>query len=515
MALVLVLILAALAVLGLTLKFANPLPARDRFPQDASVTRSDSSLVDRLAPLANGNPGKSAVMLLTTGLDAFAMRIAMVRRAEQTIDAQYYIWEDDLSGSLLLSEIVKAADRGVRVRVLIDDNPTAGLDPMWASVVTHPLIDVRIFNPMTIRRPRLANYLFDFPRLNRRMHNKSLTVDNAITVVGGRNVGDVYFGAASEGLFIDLDALTFGAIVPEVSAEFQRYWTSDAAYPAELILGGVEPERTERWRNPQFADSPLAQAYASATAAAYAELETSFAEGGFTWAAVELLADDPRKAEGRVREDELLVARLAPIITGARKRFDMISGYFVPASRGTEWLSSLARSGVTTRVVTNSVSVTDVPVVHAGYVPSRKPLVAAGVQLFELRPLGEDARLEMKQFGTSRFSGGGESLHAKTFAVDAQQLFVGSFNFDPRSALLNCEMGFVIESPELAGELVARLDKRLPGGAYKISARDDGELIWTASIKGQSREYRTEPGTSALGRFLIWALSKLPIAWLL
>lgn len=177
-AIVLVSIITALALLGLVLKLANPLPSRDLFPADAAVTSTDSVLAERLAGHAATQPRKSGVMLLGTGLEAFAMRAAMVRKAERTIDAQYYIWEDDLSGSMLLAEIVRAADRGVRVRLLIDDNPTAGLDPMWAAVVTHPRIDVRIFNPMTIRKPRVINYLFDFPRLNRRMHNKSLTVDN-------------------------------------------------------------------------------------------------------------------------------------------------------------------------------------------------------------------------------------------------------------------------------------------------------------------------------------------------
>ena len=514
-AIVLVSIIAALAVLGLVLKLANPLPSRDLFPADAAVTSTDSVLAERLAGHAATQPGKSGVMLLGTGLEAFAMRAAMVRKAERTIDAQYYIWEDDLSGSMLLAEIVRAADRGVRVRLLIDDNPTAGLDPMWASVVTHPRIDVRIFNPMTIRKPRVINYLFDFPRLNRRMHNKSLTVDDAITVVGGRNVGDVYFGAASERLFIDLDALAIGSVVPQVSAEFQRYWTSEASYPAELILGGVDARLIENWRNPRHADSDLASAYAAAASDAFASLERTMRDGGFTWADIELLADDPRKAAGPIPEEDLLAAQLAPIIAGAQTRFDLLSGYFVPAERGTEMLVDLANRGVETRIVTNSVSVTDVPIVHAGYIPSRKPLVDAGVELYEARPHDDDARLEMKTLGKSRFSGGGESLHAKTFAIDGKRLFVGSFNFDPRSALLNCEMGFVIDAPELASEMVARLDQRLPTNAYRVSSGEDGELTWTVSDRDPPEVRTTEPGTSAFSRFVVGALSKLPIAWLL
>jgi len=508
-------IILAIAALGVTLKLLFPLPDRKDFPTDPPVPATTSALADAAGQLTADRPDESGVMLLPSGVEAFAMRLAMVRNADRRIDAQYYIWEDDMSGQILLDEIIAAADRGVAVRLLIDDNPTAGLDPMWSAVASHPNIAVRLFNPMTIRSPRSINYLFDFPRLNRRMHNKSLTVDGAATLVGGRNIGDVYFGAAEDNLFVDLDALAIGAVVPEVAQDFERYWTSESSFPAELILDPVAPETIETWREPRFPDEPLAKAYLAATDKAFETLGLERSEEPVIWAKIEFLSDDPAKGLGKVKEDRLMAARLAPLIESAKHRFDLVSGYFVPSDFGTDLLTGRARAGVKTRVVTNSIQVTDVALVHAGYAPSRKALLRDGVALFEARPEAEDQSVSARELGMVRFSGGGESVHAKTFAIDSRKLFVGSFNFDPRSALLNCEMGFVIDSPLLAQAFVEALDERAPDAGYRLTLNEDDDIVWIGQRDGEVTVETTEPGTSAMDRFLIWSLSRLPIAWLL
>jgi len=508
-------LILAIAALGVALKLLFPLPDRTDFPPDPSVPATASMLADAADQLTDERQGETGLLLLPSGIESFAMRLAMVRNADRQIDAQYYIWEDDMSGRILLDEIIAAADRGVAVRMLIDDNPTAGLDPMWAAVASHPNIAVRLFNPMTIRKVRSINYLFDFPRLNRRMHNKSLTVDGAATIVGGRNIGDVYFGAADDNLFVDLDALAIGAVVPEVADDFARYWTSESAFPAELVLNSVAPEAIETWREPKFPDAPLAQAYLAATDQAFETLGLERSGEPIIWAPVEFLSDDPAKGLGKVKEDRLLAARLAPLIEGANDRFDLVSGYFVPTAFGTDLLTGLARRGVETRVVTNSIQVTDVALVHAGYVPSRKPLLSEGVELYEARPEPEDESPSARELGMVRFSGGGESVHAKTFAIDGKKLFVGSFNFDPRSALLNCEMGFLIDSPLLARAFVEVLDERVPDAGYRLTLNEDDDLLWTGQRDGEVTVETTEPGTSAFDRLAIWSLSRLPIAWLL
>ncbi|MDE2577298.1 MAG: phospholipase D family protein [Hyphomicrobiales bacterium] len=507
-------VLAGLAVIAVILKLANPLPERATRGDAAPTPALASPFAQAAAHFTREHDGQTALLLLTRGIDAFAMRLAMARNARHTIDAQYYIWENDLSGRLLLSEIMKAADRGVRVRLLIDDNPTAGLDAMWAGVNAHPNISVRLFNPLIIRKVRAANYLFDFPRLNHRMHNKSFTVDGAGSVVGGRNVGDEYFGARDEGLFMDVDALAVGAVVPSVSAVFERYWESQSAYPAESILATGGAMTAEELTNPVYDDLDRAQRYREASDKALETLGLNDPSTAFVWAPVRLAADDPAKATGKAQRDSLLASQIAPLFQGARSRIDLVSGYFVPGELGETLLADAARRGAAVRVATNSIQVTDVPVVHAGYAPYRKPLLRAGVRLFEASPISASPTRKANVAQTS-FSGGGESVHAKTFAIDGRTFFVGSFNFDPRSALLNCEMGFIIDSAQLAQSFGAALDRRLPEAAYAVTLDGNGDLAWTLDEDGAPHRFRREPGTTPFSRAIVSALSLLPIQWLL
>ena len=511
---ILVSVIAGLVLLAIILKIAFPLPSHKGDPKELALPVVASPIEEAASGGVTAHPGQTGLHLLGTGIDAFAMRLAMVQNATRSIDAQYYIWEGDLSGKMLLSEIIKAADRGVRVRLLIDDNPTAGLDPMWAAVTTHPNILVKIFNPLVIRKVRALNYLFDFPRLNRRMHNKSITVDGASTVIGGRNVGDEYFGAKTEGLFIDLDTLAIGPAVNLVSNDFERYWTSEPAFPAELILSAAAPDAINTLRNPNYEDADTARDYRAAAVAAVEKLRFDASDAMFVWAPVELVSDNPEKALDKAARTDLLAYKIAPLFLGAKKRVDLISGYFVPGKDATAMFADLAQKGVDERIVTNSFSVTDVPVVHAGYEPYRPDLVKAGVKLYEAQPTDINDTKD-HDLGQTRFSGGGESVHAKTFAIDEKTMFIGSFNFDPRSALLNCEMGFIIDSPYLATLFNERLSQRVDEYSYRVEEDKEGKLTWRYETKGKVTYYQPEPGTTGLDRAMVRVMGWLPIEWLL
>lgn len=510
----LIFLTGSFALLALALWAAFPLPSLEGRRSSQALADQTTPVAAAIAPVSARHPGKSGIYLLPDALDAFAARVEMIRAARQSVDLQYYIWHNDLSGRILLSELVKAADRGVRVRLLIDDNTTTGLDPMLAGANAHPGIEVRLFNPLTLRRVRPANYLFAFPRLNRRMHNKSLTIDGAVTIVGGRNVGDEYFGAEQDGLFIDMDALAIGAVLPAVSAQFDQYWNSRSAYPAELLLAADRAVPIDGLRDPPESNSLRGRQYRQAIAG------TAFIQGAMSqtlnwqWTDVQLFSDDPAKALGAEPPESLLINRLKPVIADADDSFDLVSGYFVPATFGTGLLTGLAARGVDTLVVTNSFAVTDVPLVHAGYVKKRKPLLKAGVRLFEVRP-GPQAPAEEPGPRATRFSGGGESLHAKTFVIDRRLLFVGSFNFDPRSADLNCEMGFLIDSPYLSGLVADGLRTRLPEHSYTVTLSAGDRLQWSDTANGRRGILTTEPGTTTWNRTAVWLLSHLPIDWLL
>ena len=469
----------------------------------------------------------NGVHLMQRGQDAFLARLALAELAERSIDAQYYIWHKDQTGQLLVSALLRAADRGVRVRVLIDDVGSAANDMGLLVLDGHPNIEVRLFNPVASRSARMLGMLFDFSRTNRRMHNKSFTADNQFTIVGGRNIGDEYFEAQSEVDFGDLDALTIGAAVADVSGLFDRYWNSPAVY----AIGDLTTAR------------PDAEAYAKARASlqevereqrglAYAQAlrESAMArqlrEGRipFTAAHVRVLADDPAKVE-RPDEDisKNLRPQLMPEMAGLREQVTMVSPYFVPGDEGVQGLRRLRESGVRVRVVTNSLASTDEPAVYAGYARYQRALLEAGVELYEISPAAERdgagkgrKRDEDAPHGSSRSRA---ALHAKVLIFDCRSFFVGSMNLDPRSAFTNTEIGFVVDAPGEALKLCAQLDKGLPQNAYRLELRkpESGEarIEWVGMEEGREVRYAKEPMTSGWKRFKSWFYSLLPIEPLL
>jgi putative cardiolipin synthase len=505
-----ILILALAAGLLILQRCTRLPPLGHRTVSTAAHDTAATRLGRAITPLLSAHPGLSGVYPLRDAREAFAARYRLAERAERTLDVQYYIWRNDLSGMLLGKALYDAAERGVRVRLLLDDNNTSGLDTILAALDSHPRIEVRLFNPFVLRRRRALAYLTDFSRLNRRMHNKSFTADNQATIVGGRNIGDEYFGATDGVLFTDLDVIAVGPVVREVSSDFDRYWASPSAYPAERVLAPVDSTSLAELA----ADASRIEADPAAVAYRTSLRETQFIkdlEAGMLpieWAAAHMISDDPAKGLGRARSDDLLVAKMRAIFGTPARQVDLVSPYFVPGASGVDLLTGWAKKGVKVRILTNALEATDVAAVHAGYARRRKPLLAGGVALYELRAWGNRERGDTGPFGSSA-----SSLHAKTFAVDRARLFVGSFNFDPRSADLNTEMGFVIESPRLAERMASVFDTDVPANAYEVGLA--GNLYWIERHNGIVNRYEKEPGTSAWQRGRVSLLSLFPIEWLL
>lgn len=478
--------------------------------QDTDATR----LAKGIAPVLAEHPDKTGIHALPVPRDAFAARGLLAGAAERSLDAQYYIWHGDHTGYLLFEAAWRAAERGVRVRLLLDDNTTGGLDAIIAALDAHPNIEVRLYNPLVNRTARWTNYVADFQRVNRRMHNKSFTVDGQATIVGGRNIGDEYFAAGRGVAFADLDVVAVGPAVQEVSKAFDLYWNSPSAYPAEKLVGQAPPDAAARL------ETTFAATRADPQAAQYVEslkqtpLVTDLSAGrlALEWTAAQLVYDDPAKTlDTARRKDVLLLTRLLEHAGRPAAQFDLVSPYFVPMAQGTATLQALAARGVRVRVLTNSLESTDVGAVHAGYAKRRKALLRAGVRLYELRRAAVAKPPGDKRIGGSSSA----SLHAKTFQIDGERIFVGSFNFDPRSATLNTEMGLVIDSAVLAGNLQAFFDTEVPLVAYEVRLTDDGGLQWIERTPQGEKVHHTEPGASALRRAGIGFLSILPIEWLL
>ena len=480
----------------------------------------DTRLARACAPLVQAHPGRSGVVALPDGRDAFAARALLADAAERTLDVRYYIWHRDMSGTLLCAALRRAAERSVRVRLLLDDNNTAGLDAVLAALDAHPNIEVRLFNPFKVRRWRLLGYLTDFQRLNRRMHNKSFTADNQATIIGGRNVGDEYFDAGHAPWFVDLDVLAIGPVVSDVSRDFDRYWTSASSIPAGRVL----PRATATSIAGVAADAARVEHHPDAAAYIEALARSSFVRDllahrlTFDWAGTRMLSDDPAKGLGRAPEDALLWHRLTESIGAPLRALRLVSPYFVPGRAGVEALAAIARRGVEIAVLTNALEATDVAVVHAGYAKRRKALLAAGIRLFELKRGPSRSPTKQVEWTGRSLGGSGSSassLHAKTFAVDRSRVFIGSFNFDPRSARLNTEMGFVIDSPTLADAIAERFADEVPTRAYQVGLGDTGQLYWIDRRDGVDVVHHQEPGAGVWRRLAVALLSLLPIEWLL
>ncbi|TVR34071.1 MAG: phospholipase D family protein [Balneolaceae bacterium] len=458
--------------------------------------------------------GKSGVHPLRNAHDAFASRALLTQTAEKTLDIQYYIWKEDMSGTLMLKSVRDAADRGVRVRLLLDDNGITGLDDSLYEMNLHDNIEVRLFNPFSNRWLKWIGFITNFPKLNRRMHNKSFTVDKKASIVGGRNIGDEYFGAGTGLMFADLDVLLIGPVVNDISEDFDTYWNCSLSIPVDQIVKYSE-NRTQKTLPLTFKEVQN-----DSSAANYINLirESNFIYQLFNeelrleWADVKLVSDNPLKVLNRTKPRQLLTNQIREAIGQPQKKVILVSPYFVPTKAGVDLFRTMAERGVDVRILTNSLDATDVKIVHAGYEKRRKKLLKAGIKLYELKRISTDVEFKEQ---TGPFGSSGSSLHAKTFSVDRLRVFVGSFNFDPRSIHLNTEMGVVIESENLAREIQELFEDRIPENTYEVTLDEHEKLNWTERTDGKLKVYSKEPKTRLIHRILLWFLSKLPIERLL
>jgi putative cardiolipin synthase len=482
--------------------------------QGSTLARSVAALLAALGQ----SPGGAA--LVPEGPDAFAVRAASARQAGRRLDLQYYMWHGDLTGRLLAHEVLRAADRGVKVRLLLDDVYALGHERLLVTLDSHPAIEVRLFNGTRWRAfGRLGfvlELLFGGWHLNRRMHNKAWIADGQLAVTGGRNIGDAYFGVESgEFLFRDLDLVLAGAAAEGTQGVFERYWHSSLARPAGLVSAtAAARDGLARLR------ADLAAAAAAPEATRYlARLEAHGDPLGHVAAdmvamprgAVRVVADPPEKAKRGLaarraaRAAGGIAPEIADALRAARREALLISPYFVPGAAGLALILQLRAQGVRVCVVTNSLAATDVVAVHGGYARYRRALLEAGVELHELKPTGEDE-------DTSVFGSRGASLHTKAFVVDDGPAFVGSFNLDPRSAALNTEMGCFVHHPKLAagvrGEHARLTD---PLRSWKLGL-EDGRMRWvTADAGGAMVTCHREPRASWGRRAIAGLMRRLPI----
>jgi cardiolipin synthase C len=472
------------------------------------VSENATALDTAVAPLLEERPDQSGLMLLADNLDAFAVRAATARRAERSLDLQYYIWENDLTGRLLARELVDAADRGVRIRLLLDDINAQGHDRAYLALDAHPNIAIRLFNPSRNRSGtlrRAVEMLLRAVSITRRMHNKAWIADGRLAVVGGRNIGDEYFDAASSSNFRDMDLLLLGDAVRQTGSVFDRYWNSDAVIP---VAAFGEPRGGDlaalRAGLAGLPAQDRTQPYLDRVAADETVRRTLAGETPVHWTRdARVVSDPPEKARGTGRED-WLANTVFPLLSSARSGLEIVSPYFIPGKAGTDALVEIAGRGSRVAVLTNSLAATDVTAVHGAYARYRKPLVEGGVELFELKPY--DDRSDASLFGS-----GGASLHTKAFTVDGRLGFVGSMNFDPRSVSLNSEMGVVFEHGGLVAEMrEVFADETSPVKSYRLGI-EDGEIVWRDRADGSVRTLQEEPGAGFWRRLAAKVIGMLPI----
>ena len=456
-----------------------------QLPQDTQLARTVGASED------GSSKNLSGVRLLASGEEALDSLIALADHAQRTLDVQYYIIHQDESARTLLDHVREAADRGVRVRVLVDDLNTSGEDRRFLHLGHHANIEVRVFNPFPGGRSdtwsRILTSISDIPRINHRMHNKLFVADNELAITGGRNIGDEYFTLDKRSNFIDLDVVVAGPVVAQLSASFDAFWNSKYAYPIASLAAADEPEA---------AAPPPAPIAANDDANWLArELDTRTLK--LDWVPATVLADRPAKIASDTSPDEevTIANNISALMRSAQHEVLVISAYFVPGEKGLALMRELIGRGVHIRILTNSLASTDSPLVHIGYARYRTALLKMGVELYEVRP-----KLGQKRPRFHPFNSSNASLHAKALVIDQRLVFIGSLNMDGRSARFNSELGLVMRSPEIAKQVTSLLDDITEDGSYRLSLDSSGHILWSAGEGEGARTWHTDPETTLMQR---------------
>ncbi|SFB72416.1 phospholipase D family protein [Tropicimonas isoalkanivorans] len=504
--------LRGILVLALAWQLASCAVGAVGYTKTVSRAQTDTGgtfLARRADALGNPHDGRSGIRLVSDGPEALALRLVLTEKAQRSIDAQYYLLHNDSSGHLFAWNLLQAADRGVRVRLLLDDMDVAGYDAMTAALDRHPNIEIRLYNPFRRGLGKNVAALLDFDRVNRRMHNKSMTFDNVVTIVGGRNIGDEYFAAREDSNYNDFDVLGAGPLAQEVSRTFDAYWNSEYAVPAQIAVGKRGDALTL-----DEARAQLARLAAEARQTPYGDALSHAIRDGVSkrdldlaWVPAKLIADPADKATGEANPEEFVAAQMLPYLNAATSDLYVSSAYFVPRKRGVTLLSGISERGVDVTVLTNSLDSTDVVPVYGHYARSREAMLDAGIALWELRP--DSARMDRESLGLGLSQ---SSLHTKAFAIDRHYLFVGSFNWDPRSVWINNEMGVLIESDQLATQAVEAFRNNIRANAYEVRLDPEGGLDWISRREdGTVVLHKQEPARSSWRVFMSRVYGVLPI----
>jgi putative cardiolipin synthase len=459
------------------------------------------------------HPGKSGMVLLSTGEWGFRARAGLANQAEKTIDVQYYIWEVDTAGIILAERLLRAADRGVRVRMLLDHMTTKKTDYEFARMGFHPNIEIRIFNPFANRRFRMLEFLFSLERLNHRMHNKAFIVDNTIAIVGGRNIGDNYFGVDAAANFRDLDLTMVGPVVQDVSRSFDRYWNSEFAVPISVVSDErMSAEAFYEWKQGvyRWVEGVGGFPYPIDTTSEVVMAKLEEVRGDFIWAPARAMYDEPEKL---ATKEEEVAEYLFDLASEKEHEVMVEAAYVILGPEGVERARINNERGIRQRLLTNSLATNDVAAAHAGYAKYRRDILRNGVELYELRPDANSVKNNWSVLaGRSQ-----ASLHTKASVIDRELVTIGSFNIDPRSFALNTEIVILVESPELAAQVLDYMEEgTLPGNSYRVMLEtDEGtgieRLVWITEVDGEETRYYSEPEVGLWRRFSTWFMGLLPI----
>ena len=481
------------------------------YPRQESTAVADTSatfLAAESAAWMDGRTSTNGFYPLVEGLDAFGARLSLMSEAEVSIDAQYFLMKPDSAGLVFVAGLVEAADRGVRVRLLLDDVFTSVDDKSFQWLDLHPNIEVRIFNPISRKGVYTLNYLGNFSVANRRMHNKSFIADNQVAVVGGRNIAVEYFQLESEGEFLDFDMLAVGPVVHEVSTEFDLYWNDAFAVPMEAFYRDYSEQEMDD------ISARLQQAMADAGDGIYgAAMNTQlmidfYAEKLRPYLAeAEVVYDDPQKLREKISDEHKALAnRMRELFDESAQEVIIFTPYFIPGKDGVEYLEGLIDRGVEVIVITNSLATNNHTAVHSAYAGYRKDLLKAGVELWEAR--ANAAKIvtdDGDEVGPEHLT-----LHTKGVIVDRRIFFVGSLNFDPRSIDINTEMGVLIDSEPMVSEMAVNLSDEILRIAYRLELNDKNKIEWHAVINGEEVVETKEPLTSGWRRFSAWFQKIVP-----
>lgn len=463
--------------------------------------------------------GLTAYLALDDAFSSIASRLHLINKAQHNIDLQYYIWENDSIGHLMLAELLKAADRGVKVRLLIDDQNGTKLDATLKQLAAHPNFEIKLFNPYKFRKLRVIDYAFRLKHINQRMHNKLIIADGAIAVTGGRNISREYFDASDNFQFTDMDILFYGTAVQHANDVFHEFWNDNLSYSVPQLLGNGNQEQLAKLRQYYELTALQKDQLKKRIELAEKQINKHLKDRPINWAKAHFIADSPNKIRGKATNDQLIYRQMLNIMGEPKQHLELVSAYFVPTRKGTDYLVNLSKDDVRIRILTNSFLANDVAVVHAFYQKYRHDLLQNGIKLYEFKPYIERTKRTWYEVVTGNVipakGKNTSSLHAKFFDIDGM-VFIGSFNFDPRSANLNSEVGLVVESDVLQKYISKSLDQYLPQIAYELKLNKQGEIIWLDQHKdGSIVEYKHDPETTKFQRFAMQAVSYLPIEWMM